>query len=206
MMPPMHMMGVATMKFSPISTSIWTCWTSLVPRVMRVGAPNVFTSLAEKLVTLRNTPRRRSRPTAMAVLEPKYTPAMAVPTWTKATSEHHAAGAPDEVGVAAGNAFVDDLGVEAGQVEGRDGGRQLESDDGQDVRHIRFGIAPYEGDKHAHGSLGREREMVREVVAAGADILSASHSTKSVARAKHRQAKIIPTEYPPYSWQSANGH
>ena len=55
MMPPMHMMGVATMKFRPISTSICTCWTSLVPRVISVGAPNVLTSLAEKLVTLRNT-------------------------------------------------------------------------------------------------------------------------------------------------------
>ena len=84
-MPPMHMMGVATMKFSPISMSIWTCWTSLVPRVISVGAPKTLTSLAEKLLTLRNTPRRRSRPNAIAAFEPKYTPAIAVATWTSAT-------------------------------------------------------------------------------------------------------------------------
>ena len=84
-MPPMHMMGVATMKFRPISMSICTCWTSLVPRVIRVGAPKTLTSFAEKLVTLRNTPRRRSRPNAMAALDPKYTPAIAVATWISAT-------------------------------------------------------------------------------------------------------------------------
>ena len=69
--PPMHMMGVATMKFSAMSMSIWTCCTSLVPRVIRVGAPKRLTSRAEKLLTLRNTPRRRSRPNAIAAFEPK---------------------------------------------------------------------------------------------------------------------------------------
>ena len=70
-MPPMHMIGVATMKFSPISTSICTCCTSFVPRVIRVAAPKRLTSFAEKRVTLRNTSRRRSRPKAMAALDPK---------------------------------------------------------------------------------------------------------------------------------------
>ncbi len=37
--PPMDMIGTMTMKFRVISTSICTCWTSLVARVMRVGAP-----------------------------------------------------------------------------------------------------------------------------------------------------------------------
>ena len=43
--------------------------------------------------------------------------------------EHHAAGAPNEIRVTAGNAFIDDLGVEAGQVERRNGGRQLKDNE-----------------------------------------------------------------------------
>jgi hypothetical protein len=47
MMPPMHIIGVATMKFRPSSTSICTCWTSLVPRVISDGAPKRPISRAE---------------------------------------------------------------------------------------------------------------------------------------------------------------
>ena len=36
-MPPMHMIGAATNRVQVISTSICTCWTSLVLRVIRDG-------------------------------------------------------------------------------------------------------------------------------------------------------------------------
>ncbi len=86
MIPPMHMIGVDTMKFSVMSTSICTCCTSFVLRVMRVAVPKPLISRALSESTLRKISRRRSRPTAMAVLAPKYTPPIAVSTWTRHTT------------------------------------------------------------------------------------------------------------------------
>ena len=37
----------ATIMVAAISTSCWTCWTSLVERVIRLGAPNFVTSCSE---------------------------------------------------------------------------------------------------------------------------------------------------------------
>ena len=48
MMPPTHMIGAVTIIVKVISTSICTCWTSLVVRVISDGAPNLPTSRAEK--------------------------------------------------------------------------------------------------------------------------------------------------------------
>ena len=41
------MIGAITMMVNVISTVIWTCWTSLVLRVISVGAPNRAISRAE---------------------------------------------------------------------------------------------------------------------------------------------------------------
>ena len=65
-MPPMHMIGMVTMKLSAIDVTIWTCWTSLVPRVINVGTPNSPMSRAENRSTLRYTSRRMSRPMPIA--------------------------------------------------------------------------------------------------------------------------------------------
>ncbi len=73
MMPPTHMIGAATIMVNVISASICTCWTSLVVRVISDGVPNLPTSRAENACTRLNTPCRISRPTAIAVLAPKYT-------------------------------------------------------------------------------------------------------------------------------------
>jgi hypothetical protein len=83
--PPAHMMGAATMKLSPMSTSIWICWTSLVPRVMRVGAPKPLTSREPKEPTCRCTARRRSRPVPIAARAAQYTAATAAATCRSAT-------------------------------------------------------------------------------------------------------------------------
>lgn len=69
--PPTLMIGAATSMVQLSSTSICTCWTSLVLRVIRDGAPNRATSRAEKLLTRRKIEPRTSRPNAIAVFAPK---------------------------------------------------------------------------------------------------------------------------------------
>ncbi len=72
-MPPTIMMGAATIMVSVITTSICTCWTSLVVRVISDGVPNFPTSRAENDWTRSNSAPRMSRPSAIAVRAPKYT-------------------------------------------------------------------------------------------------------------------------------------
>ena len=71
--PPMLSMGAATIMVADISTSCWTCWTSLVDRVIRLGAPNLVTSCSENSPTREKMAPRRSRPMPMAAFAPKYT-------------------------------------------------------------------------------------------------------------------------------------
>ncbi len=70
-MPPTIMIGARIITLSIIMTTICTCWTSLVFRVMSEGAPKVLISVAEKLSTRRKIAPRTSRPNAIAVFEPK---------------------------------------------------------------------------------------------------------------------------------------
>ena len=69
--PPTAMIGARIITFRPMTTSIWTCWTSFVLRVISDGGPKVFVSVWEKLRTFRKIALRTSRPKAIAVLEPK---------------------------------------------------------------------------------------------------------------------------------------
>lgn len=70
MMPPTHMIGAETISVNVIRTSIWTCWTSLVVRVISEGAPNRPSSRAENDWTRSKTAARTSRPRADAVRAP----------------------------------------------------------------------------------------------------------------------------------------
>ena len=63
--------GAASSRVQVISTSIWTCCTSLVMRVISDGAPKWSTSRLEKPVTWWNRLRRTSRPKPMAARAPK---------------------------------------------------------------------------------------------------------------------------------------
>ena len=67
MMPPTIMMGAETIRVPAISTSICTCCTSLVSRVISDGAPKCCTSRAEKVPTLAKIAARRSRPKPIAL-------------------------------------------------------------------------------------------------------------------------------------------
>ena len=58
--------GAAMAMVVVITTSICTCWTSLVMRVISDGAPKVPTSRAEKAVTRWKSALRTSRPKPMA--------------------------------------------------------------------------------------------------------------------------------------------
>gem|GEM_PF-2449114 len=71
MMPPKAMIGAVIIIVKVSSTSIWTCWMSLVDLVIRDGAPNRPTSWAAKDSTVTKTDSRRSRPSAIAVRAPK---------------------------------------------------------------------------------------------------------------------------------------
>ncbi len=71
MMPPTHMIGAATSMVQVITTSICTCCTSLVLRVISDGAPNCATSRAENSPTRWKIAARRSRPKLIAALAPK---------------------------------------------------------------------------------------------------------------------------------------
>ena len=85
MIPPTHMIGAAIMKVNVMKASICTCWTSLVDRVISVGAPNCATSRAANVSTLPKTAPRRSRPNAIAVRAPKYTATIEQAIWTRVT-------------------------------------------------------------------------------------------------------------------------
>ena len=68
--PPTPMIGAVTSIVKPMNANSCTCWTSLVLRVMRVGAPNCTISRAANVSTVVNTAARKSRPSAIAVRAP----------------------------------------------------------------------------------------------------------------------------------------
>ena len=65
------MIGAPTIMNAVIMTSCCTCWTSLVVRVIRLGAPNWLTSRALNESTRSKIAARRSRPNPIAVRAPK---------------------------------------------------------------------------------------------------------------------------------------
>ena len=124
--PPTIMIGADTATVQAISTSICTWVTSLVLRVISDGAPNSWTSRVENVPTRWNSAARRSRPRLIEVRAPNQTAATEHTTCTQRDGEHQATGAHDVAGVAGGDALVDDVGVEAGQVEHRHHADELE--------------------------------------------------------------------------------
>ena len=71
--PPTIMIGADTIIVQDSRTSICTCCTSLVLRVMSDGAPKALTSWLEKEPTCAKMPARRSRPKPIAVRAPNHT-------------------------------------------------------------------------------------------------------------------------------------
>ncbi len=71
MTPPTARMGALTSIVDVMSTSICTCCTSLVDRVMSEGAPKRATSRSLNVPTWAKIASRRSRPSAIATRAPK---------------------------------------------------------------------------------------------------------------------------------------
>ncbi len=63
--PPTSMIGADTMTVRPMRTTIWTCWTSFVLRVISEAVPKWLTSTWENVSTFPKMPARRSRPKAI---------------------------------------------------------------------------------------------------------------------------------------------
>ena len=84
--PPTHMIGADTMTVQVSRTSICTCCTSLVVRVIRDGAPKALTSRAEKVPTRWKTAARTSLPKPSAVRAPNHTAATVAATCTSVTT------------------------------------------------------------------------------------------------------------------------
>ena len=84
--PPTIVMGAPTSITQVISTSICTCCTSFVERVIRLGAPNLFISRAEKLSVRSKMASRTSRPNCMAVFAPAQTAPICAAPWTRDSS------------------------------------------------------------------------------------------------------------------------
>ena len=84
--PPTHMIGAATSIVQEVSTSICTCCTSFVHRVISDGAPNRFTSRVENSPTRWKTDARTSAPKPVAVREPWCTAATEQATCTRLIS------------------------------------------------------------------------------------------------------------------------
>ena len=78
MTPPMMSSGAETSIVRPKKTTVWTCCTSLVLRVMSDAGPKWLTSTCENVSTLVKTAERTSRPKPMAMRAARYTAAMAV--------------------------------------------------------------------------------------------------------------------------------
>ena len=105
MTPPIARIGAATSSVQVISTSICTCCTSLVVRVMSDGAPNCDTSRSENSPTRWKIAPRRSRPSAIDALAPKYTAMIAQTICSEGDGQHHPAGRQDVADVALGDAL-----------------------------------------------------------------------------------------------------
>ena len=62
--------------------------------------------------------------------------------------QHHAAGTENVRCVPLDHAVIDDLGVERGEVESGDGGKQLQHDDGRDRPPVRTEVGAKQPDQH----------------------------------------------------------
>ena len=52
MIPPMIRIGAEIITVRAMKTTVWTCWTSFVLRVMSDGGPNLLISTCEKRLDL----------------------------------------------------------------------------------------------------------------------------------------------------------
>ena len=86
MIPPTMRIGAEMITVSATKTSVWTCWTSFVLRMMRDAGPKRLTSAWEKRSTAAKIALRTSRPKPIATRAPKYTAATDASASAKVTT------------------------------------------------------------------------------------------------------------------------
>ena len=132
-----------------MKTTICTWVTSLVLREIRVGAPKRDDLLRGEVDDPCEDPARRSRPIAIGDPGAEVGRRRRWPTiCTRLTPSIQAAGAEDVAGVALGDALVDDLAVEAGQVERGHGADELGQHDERDLARVRAQVTAEQSDQH----------------------------------------------------------
>ena len=151
--PPIVRIGAEIMMFSASRTSVWTWVTSLVLRVMRLAGPNVLTSTWENAWTLRKIALRDVPPEAHRDPGREEHGDDRGDHQRERDDEHEAARPQDVVGVALGDAVVDDVGVELGQVQVRDRLDQQQEQDEGDRRLVGREVLAEQAD-HAGATSG----------------------------------------------------
>ncbi len=151
--PPTIMIGAATISVQLSRTSICTCWTSLVSRVISDGAPKSCTSRWENAPTRWKMAARTSRPKLIDVRAENQTAAIEQHDLQQGDAEHDRAGVHDVCGVAGRDALVDDVGVQARQVERGDGADELQGDDHPQPGLVGLEVGADESDQHQRPAL-----------------------------------------------------
>ena len=76
MMPPIARIGEYSTMRRTMTITIWICWISLVPRVIREAAENDWISASEKETTFSNRRSRKPRAVLAAVRDARKPTAM----------------------------------------------------------------------------------------------------------------------------------
>ena len=85
MIPPMIRIGAEIIRVRAMNTTVWTCWTSFVFRVISDGVPNLLISTWLMLSTRRKIALRTSRPKPIAIRAPRKTPTIEASPTTNVT-------------------------------------------------------------------------------------------------------------------------
>ena len=134
MTPPIASIGAEIIRVADTCTSICTCCTSFVLRVISDGAPNCPTSRCENATTRWKRSPRSVAAHAHRQARPEVHGDDGADHLDETDPEHDHAGLQDVVDVARDHAVVDDVRVQRGQHERGDGLCELEDDDGEDER------------------------------------------------------------------------
>ena len=156
MIPPTIRIGAEMITVSAMNTSVWTCWTSFVLRVMSDAGPKlVDLDLREASRPCAKIALRTSRPKPIATAGPEVDRER--PTAIaedEGDDEHQRAGPEDVVGVALGDAVVDDVGVEVRQVQVADRLDEQQDHDQDELAGIGPQVGPEEADHRGASGAG----------------------------------------------------
>ena len=148
MIPPTHMIGADSSRVNVMSASIWTCWTSLVVRVISDAVPRWFTSRSENISTRRKIALPDIAAEGHRDLGAEVDRADRADDLREGDRQHHAAGRQDVVRVVEDHAVVDDVRVQRRQVQRRQRLRQLQHQQERERLAVRTQVEAQQADQH----------------------------------------------------------